>query len=111
MLCAILLTTMNLVSCNKNDDNVVTNYGSLVINDVTLDVDETKDLYIQFSNNEYKEDITYEFSGNNIEIKDNKVKGLVSYTITTVKAKTTHLETTCKVKVRKANYGELIISD
>ncbi len=111
MLCAILLTTMNLVSCNKNDDNVVTNYGSLVINDVTLDVDETKDLYIQFSNNEYKEDITYEFSGNNIEIKDNKVKGLVSDTITTVKAKTTHLETTFKVKVRKANYGELIISD
>lgn len=85
-------------------------YGTLTIEDITIE--EGKEISITpiFSIPDKQEEITYSFEGNNISITDGVVKGLRGGTETIVTAKTSHLETTFKVKVA-IDYGTLSFLD
>ena len=52
-------------------------YGMLTVEDIVLEEGEEKQIAPVFSVPERAEDITYSFSGNDIEIKDGKVIALV----------------------------------
>lgn len=74
-------------------------YGTLTIEDIELAFQGEVIITPVFSKEEYEEDLTYDFEGNNIEIVEGKIKGLVPGTETTVRAEGEHFTTTFKVKV------------
>ena len=86
-------------------------YGTLTIEDVTVEEGETVALSPQFSRPAKAEDITYEFEGNDIKIDGGYVTALVGGKTVEVTAKTEHHETTFTVTTAEVDYGTLTISD
>ena len=84
-------------------------YGTLSFENINIAVDEEKTLNPVFSKPTMREDITYEYEGNNIVIENGIVKGL-SEGVILVTAKTQHHETTFEVTVY-IDYGTLIIDN
>ncbi len=93
--------------CGEEDN---TDYGTLTVENVILSEGEEKTIVYSFSKPEKAEEITYYFSGSDIEIKDSKVKALKGGKTVTVTAKTEHHETTFQVTTL-VDYGSLEISD
>ena len=85
-------------------------YGTLTIEDVTVEVGETVALSPQFSHPAKAEDIKYEFEGNDIKIDGGYVTALVGGKTVEVTAKTEHHETTFTVTTL-VDYGALYIED
>ena len=76
-----------------------TDYGTLTIADVNVYYRENATITPVFSTEAGKGEIEYTFTGRNIAITGNSVKGNTGNTTTTVTAKTAHHETTFKVNV------------
>ena len=77
--------------------------GTLTIDDMTVDFQESVTIQPKFSTEAGQSDITYTFDGQNIRIAGSTVTGLVGNTQTTVTAKTEYHETTFVVSVVFAN--------
>ena len=86
-------------------------YGTLTIEDITVEQGKEKDINPQFSKEEGRGEVSYTFSGSNISIADGKVKGLVAGTETEVTAKTENLTAEFTVTVTEINRGTLTIED
>ena len=84
-------------------------YGTLTIEDITVEQGKEKDINPQFSKEEGRGEVSYTFSGSNISIADGKVKGLVAGTETEVTAKTENLTAEFTVNVTEINRGTLTI--
>ena len=78
-------------------------YGTLTINDIEIAFMGEMLINPIFSNDKYEEELIYEFDGNNIQITEDKVKGLVPGTTTIVTAKGQHFTATFKVIVTYIN--------
>lgn len=77
--------------------------GTLTIDDMTVDFQESATIQPRFSTEAGQSDITYTFDGQDIRIAGSTVTGLVGNTQTTVTAKTEYHETTFVVSVVFAN--------
>ncbi len=112
----LLVLCLILAACGSEraaTDGGPMDYGTLTIADVEdLSTQEgtRARLRPQFSNPEYKEDVTYSFEGNDIVIENGYVTALVGGKTVTVTAKTSHHEVTFTVTT-VAFYGKLSIED
>ncbi len=86
-------------------------YGTLTIDDITLNQGANVNVAAVFSKPTYAENIEYSFDGENIRIENGKVYGLVGGTTTTVTATTAHHSATFTVTVTAVNYGTLTIAN
>lgn len=109
LLIVTALASFSLVACGE-DETPAVNYGTLTIEDVTVEQGKIADLNAVFSVESAVSEITYTFDGNNISISNGRVSGLVAGTQTTVTAKTAHHTATFKVTVTEINYGEIVIN-
>ncbi|MBS1455606.1 MAG: SGNH/GDSL hydrolase family protein [Clostridia bacterium] len=89
----LLASVFGLTACAFED------YSKLSVKDVTLAVNEVKQIEVVFEGSFDNKDVTYTFEGENIAIENGFAAGLVADTVTTVTAKAGGKETTFKVKV------------
>lgn len=101
----VVLSCMFAAACSSD------NYGTLTVDNVSVIMGEDSVISYRFSIPERAEKITYLFDGNDIEIKDGKVKALVGDKTITVTAKTTHHETTFTVTTYSVDLGTISIAD
>lgn len=89
----LLASVFGLTACAFED------YSKLSVKDVTLAVNEVKQIEVVFEGSSDNTDVTYTFEGENIAIENGFAAGLVADTVTTVTAKAGGKETTFKVTV------------
>ena len=89
----LLASVFGLTACAFED------YSKLSVKDVTLAVNEVKQIEVVFEGSSDNTDVTYTFEGENIAIENGFAAGLVANTVTTVTAKAGGKETTFKVTV------------
>ena len=89
----LLASVFGLTACSFED------YSKLSVKDVTLAVNEVKQIEVVFEGSSDNTDVTYTFEGENIAIENGFAAGLVANTVTTVTAKADGKETTFKVTV------------
>ena len=75
-------------------------YGSVTIADIEVAFMNEVIINPVFEKEEYEEDLSYTFEGNNISITEGKVKGLVPGTVTAVVATSEHFNTSFNVTVK-----------
>lgn len=112
-LCTTFALIAGILGCAACSDSL-DSYGTLTIEDVTVEEGMTVTVTPVFSLPEHAETITYTFEGQNISANGNVFTGLVANTVTTVTAKTEHHETTFRVAVTAqsaADYGTLTIAN
>lgn len=108
LLVAIMVLSLGIfVGCTPDSDDK-TDYGTLTIADVSVEVGKTANIYPLFSLT--PETITYTFDGNKISIAGNSVTGLEAGTVT-VTATTAHHTKTFTVTVTPVDYGTLTIDN
>ena len=79
----------------------VTERGNLIVGNIELEEGETKKIKANITSKELECEVNYTFSGNNIEIIDGEVKGLVQGTVTVVTASTPYHTTAFTVTVKE----------
>ncbi len=89
----LLASVFGLTACTFED------HSKLSVKDVTLAVNEVKQIEVVFEGSSDNTDVTYTFEGENIAIENGFAAGLVANTVTTVTAKAGGKETTFKVTV------------
>ncbi len=90
----------------------VADVGTLSLGNLSVTRGNSRKLNPEFSKEEYKSDVTYTFDGENIEIKNGRITGLVKDTVTVVTATTKYHTATFSVMVvpNALDYGEIEIS-
>lgn len=105
----ILFLICILSACSKTlptetTNPVIEDNRRIIINSYTLEVDEVAQISVKFINME-KEAITYSYENDYILIDNNHIKGMLSDTVTTVKAESASgVKTSFKVTVKADNY-------
>ena len=80
-LVCLLASVFGLTACTFED------HSKLSVKDVTLAVNEVKQIEVVFEGSSDNTDVTYTFEGENIAIENGFAAGLVANTVTTVTAK------------------------
>ncbi len=89
---------------------VVADYGTMSIDNITMNIGETATINVNFTNKDYESVPEYTFEGDNVSIENGVVTALRDDSETVVTAKTVHHECTFIVKVNK-DYGTLAFSN
>ncbi len=110
----ILVLSLTLFACKEDTDETsttqqtteqttteepVVDYGELIINDISVELDRTIEISPTFTKTAGEGTITYTFEGDDIEITEGVVKGLTGGTKTIVTATTEHHEITFEISV------------
>ena len=113
----ILVFLFVLSACESNAPTIedvettITDNRRIIINSYNVDVDEVEQINVKFINME-KEKVSYSYDDDNIWIYDNKIKGMLSGTTTTVTATTeSGVITTFKVTVKEDNYSSTLTQE